>query len=1051
MSMWLAGWLLLAKVDLESIVLEVISGNRSPYRSNALPNDNSSTSDVRRRPYRGYSVEERSCNNSSLLLLKQSDVFSTEEAKEAEYQLREKAFRRSRSSFFLLFIAIGNLVVVHSELFCYVILVLNHMRSANVLSLVCPLMVFLWAMLSVPRPTKTFWITLITYTEVIIIIKYIFQFRFIAFNDPQEVSTSLSKTHWLPGIFGIEKAPSYAIWDLIQLLFIFLHRSYLKNHGLWRDDTEFRQDLDRVVEANRASYSGSGATHHVGDDVSRGSHSTHGNTQSSSRFNPVAKMRRFYSKMTDPRYNKKVDVYVYMFICEFLSFWIIIFGYQSFGPSTGMGDNAFEFIKTNRIPAPFIGMIIIQSVFIVADRALFLRKQVLGKFIFQIFHVILIHIWLFFVLPQITLAPFRSGFARSLLYLVKCLYFGLSAYQIRSGYPQHILGNFLTKNYNYINLVLFKAYLIMPFLYELRSVMDWMWTDSPLSLYHWMELEDIYAKVFLMKCWRRSEIAYPTPLGQRRSIVTKYTVGLLLLLFAFLCFWGPLAVGSFIDTTFVINVPVECFQMLSLGGFPPIFSFTARENNLLHVDQSFVPEIRRCNALDQHTAGFLDNFKTEDISNMTFEGTSDRVWSITPPMYNKLMDELKEKNATVALSFRVNCRRSQKEVDSSARYVEQYFQRPLTFKERDQLFRILEVGKTADGENNGSASNLSVQLNHAFPRFLLAQKNSLRNASGNLAKYYTYVNISASLHRDPVTTQYWWVLEEVGLAEPPCYGTINNLTEADRTYRSPSRSLSIITFNERVSDNILGKIFSSYGIIGMYAAYIFVASRLLRMAYNDISYIISLQELPHVDRLLNLCRDIYLVRENRQMHLEEQLFAKLIFLYRSSETMIKWTRHPKWLVEKFTNKTNDDSPRPPPYAEGSNQSNVSGACAVRNRRQTGSALVAAPDATAASPRGSGPQQSKLGKSPLRTVRSSPKLTLSDALRTTISPIRRQIEAGSVRLGHQHHHSQPQQQLLLRSPRRRGSSPTSPPRSPPPSQRHSPPALSRRTIIPEEDE
>ncbi|VDN44574.1 unnamed protein product [Dibothriocephalus latus] len=144
----------------------------------------------------------------------------------------------------------------------------------------------------------------------------------------------------------------------------------------------------------------------------------------------------------------------------------------------------------------------------------------------------------------------------------------------------------------------------------------------------------------------------------------------------------------------------------------------------------------------------------------------------------------------------------------------------MTFEERDQLFRILEAGKTANGSGGGAggggnasagANTLSVQLNHAFPRFLLAQKNSLRNASGNLAKYYTYVNISASLHRDPATTQYWWVLEEVGLADPPCYGTINNLTEAARSYRSPFRSLSIITFNERVSDNILGKIFSSYG------------------------------------------------------------------------------------------------------------------------------------------------------------------------------------------------------------------------------------------------
>lgn len=32
------------------------------------------------------------------------------------------------------------------------------------------------------------------------------------------------------------------------------------------------------------------------------------------------------------------------------------------------------------------------------------------------------------------------------------------------------------------------------------------------------------------------------------------------------------------------------------------------------------------------------------------------------------------------------------------------------------------------------------------------------------------------------------------------------------------------------------------------------------------------------------------VRESMEFSLEEDLFAKLIFLYRSPETMIKWTR-----------------------------------------------------------------------------------------------------------------------------------------------------------------
>lgn len=42
-------------------------------------------------------------------------------------------------------------------------------------------------------------------------------------------------------------------------------------------------------------------------------------------------------------------------------------------------------------------------------------------------------------------------------YLVKCIYFGPSAYRIRCGYPNQILGNFLTKHFNLINLILFKG------------------------------------------------------------------------------------------------------------------------------------------------------------------------------------------------------------------------------------------------------------------------------------------------------------------------------------------------------------------------------------------------------------------------------------------------------------------------------------------------------------------------------------------------------------------------------------------------------------------
>lgn len=56
-------------------------------------------------------------------------------------------------------------------------------------------------------------------------------------------------------------------------------------------------------------------------------------------------------------------------------------------------------------------------------------------------------------------------------------------------------------------------------------------------------------------------------------------------------------------------------------------------------------------------------------------------------------------------------------------------------------------------------------------------------------------------------------------------------------------------------------------------------------------------DMPNVDRVLQLCADVYLVREAGEFALEEDLFAKLVFLYRSPETLIKWTRPPEEIGE----------------------------------------------------------------------------------------------------------------------------------------------------------
>ena len=55
-----------------------------------------------------------------------------------------------------------------------------------------------------------------------------------------------------------------------------------------------------------------------------------------------------------------------------------------------------------QVPVPFLVMLLAQFLLMLIDRAIYLRKQVFGKFIFQILLVLVVHIWLFFILPYIT-------------------------------------------------------------------------------------------------------------------------------------------------------------------------------------------------------------------------------------------------------------------------------------------------------------------------------------------------------------------------------------------------------------------------------------------------------------------------------------------------------------------------------------------------------------------------------------------------------------------------------------------------------------------------
>ncbi|GMJ11794.1 PIEZO1 [Hibiscus trionum] len=545
---------------------------------------------------------------------------------------------------------------------------------------------------------------------------------------------------------------------------------------------------------------------------------------------------------------KDIDLYAYVFCADLVVFFLVAIFYQS------VIKNNSEFLEVyqheDQFPKEFVFILMIIFFLIVVDRVIYLCSFATAKVIFYLFTLFLFTYSVTNYAWQMEPSDKHAGkFALRAIYLTKLISLALQAIQIRFGIPHesNLYRQFLTSSISQTNYLGFRIYRALPFLYELRCVLDWSCTTTSLTMYDWLKLEDIHGSLFLVKCdvdLKRSKHQH----GQKQTKLTKFCSGICLFFILICVIWAPMLMYSSGNPTNIANPIREASAQIDIetsSGRLKLFETTLCEriswNKVRHKHIDLDPQ------------GYLDNYNEVDIQLICCQPDASGVWLIPPVAQSRFIESLHRSMGIIFSWQFMRDRPKGKEV----------VKHQLVVAEQD-LPTSAEVMQVLNGTAN------SFRIFNIYPKyFRVTGSGDLRFLEQSVDK------VSGDLilnHGNPE----WWSFEDIDASS----GT------GCCEYAGP---MAIIV-SEETPQGILGDTLSKFSIWGLYITFVLAVGRFIRLQCSDLRMRIQFENLPSCDRLLAICEDIYAARAEGELEVEEVLYWTLVSIYRSPHMLLQYTK-----------------------------------------------------------------------------------------------------------------------------------------------------------------